>query len=265
MPTNRKRIPGLPFLLLASLLLFGASCKSLGGGRASHAPGRDYLAENFKCETGKVGIEASDAVMERYEAYREEFHKRNRKKGRAYAVIMGDSISALFHPGRLKKYLSEFDIVNRGIPGDTTPLLKRRIVKDGLALKPRLLIISIGGNDILNGRCLRTVLKNTDGILSLVRRFSPRTRVVLVSVPPVLSWKANSITPYYNRQMEYLAARRGATFHDLWPMLSEEDGPRLREPFHQILPHGRLDRVHFNEEGYKRWAALLRPILRRGR
>lgn len=262
------RFPGQSFVaaaLLSLVLLSDAACKLPGArGRSAGAPGQDYLAADFRCETGKVGIEKSDAVMERYEAYREEFHKRNRKKGRAFAVILGDSIAALFHRGRLEKYLADFDVVNRGIPGDTTPLLEKRIARDALVLKPRFLIISIGGNDILNGRCLGTVLKNTDSILKNVRLHSPETKVLLVSVPPVLSWKANSITPYYNRKLEYLAHRRGALFHDLWPLLSESESPRLDKPFHQELPGGRIDRVHFNDEGYRRWAQRLRPILKAG-
>jgi lysophospholipase L1-like esterase len=227
----------------------------------SGAPGQDYLHSDFRCQNGPVGIEASERIMVRYELLRAEFHKKNQRKGRAFAVIMGDSIAALFHDGRLKKYLGEFDFANRGIPGDTTPLLQERIVRDGLALRPRFLILSIGGNDILNGRCLSSVLKNTAAILKTVRRVSPGTRVILASVPPVLSYKANSITPFYNRRLEYLAARHGSSviFFDLWPHMAEEEAPRLKAKYRQELPGGRMDRVHFNEEGYKQWALLLRP------
>ncbi len=250
----------LPCLALCAVSM--SACALPGaGGRRGFAAGQDYLAEDFHCATGPVGIEASEPVMERYELFREEFAKNNAQKGKAFAVVTGDSIAALFHHGRLSAFLGEFDIVNRGIPGDTTALLRKRVARDALALKPRLLIVSIGGNDILGGRCLGTVLANTEALLNIVRAESPDTRVLLTSVPPVLSWKANSITPYYNRRLEYLAARRGAQFSDLWPLLSEEETPRLREPFHQILPDGRVDVVHFNDEGYKRWAEQLRPLL----
>lgn len=263
------RVHSKPPVVLIAMIMLGVLASACTPGKRqklsrSGAPGQDYLRNDFRCQTGPVGIEASERIMKRYDLLRQEFHKKNVRKGRAFAVIMGDSIAALFHDGRLKKFLGEFDIANRGIPGDTTPLLQERLVRDGLALRPRFLILSIGGNDILNGRCLSTVLKNTAGILTTVRRLSPGTRVILASVPPVLSYKANSITPFYNRRLEYLAASHGSRviFFDLWPHMAEEEAPRLKARYRQELPGGRMDRVHFNEAGYRRWAELLRPILR---
>lgn len=85
----------------------------------------------------------------------------------------------------------------------------------------------------------------------------------MVSIPPVVSWKANSITPYYNRKLEYLTRDEGIEYLDLWPALSDSDKPQLKEEFYFRLPGGKVDQVHFNDKGYETFGRLLQPLLSR--
>jgi lysophospholipase L1-like esterase len=49
---------------------------------------------------------------------------------------------------------------------------------------------------------------------------------------------------------------------DLWTMLSEKDRPVLKKEYHLVLPGGKLDYVHLNEEGYREWGKMIESVLR---
>ncbi len=249
----------VPFSILLSLF---SSCQ--GVSVRDKSPGEDYLAPEFSCKTGVIAYERKPEQLLIFEKYRTTlFRKPPENRKGVFAVITGDSTTALFHRQLLHDQLGEFEIYNRGIPGDTTVTFMDRMLRDVIPLHPEVIILDIGGNDILNGRCLTEVLENTELILSQFRNTLPDAHIILVSVPPVLTWKANSITPFYNRKLEYLAAKSDKIIYlDLWTHLAEKGTPVLDSRYHRVLPNGKKDRVHFNDEGYRVWAELLRPVLK---
>lgn len=251
-----RAIPGI-FLSL----IFFTSC--VGPFVKYGEPGKDYLNSDFSCRTGVVGYERTAKQTLSFEAYRKKiFQSPEFSEDGVFAVITGDSTGALFHRELLDSYLPEFEIFNRSIPGDTTLTLQDRFDRDVMPLKPRILIMVIGGNDILNGRCLPEILENTKSLIEKTKKGLPRTKIVLVSVPPVVTWKANSISPFYNRKLEGLAQSIPNTVYmDLWTLLAEEGRPILAKEYRRITPDGTVDRIHFNDDGYRKWAELLRPLL----
>lgn len=247
----------IPFILALLLL---QSCTSLDPrGRAT---GTDYFQKDFSCKTDSLAHEKSERYLSDYQSVRSIFLADNERRKTAFSVITGDSTAMLFTQSLLSRYLEGIDVVNRGIGGDTTELLKNRIEKDVVSLKPRFVIIAIGGNDLLGGRCIPLILDNVRSIVKTVRRKLPLSQIILVSVPPVNTWKANSISPFFNRKLVYLAeSDNNIMFLDLWKRLSMEDLPHLKEVY-RIDTFGKgEDEVHFNEEGYRTWAEMLRPIL----
>ncbi|MDH5654838.1 MAG: GDSL-type esterase/lipase family protein [Spirochaetia bacterium] len=247
----------------ASVVFFftAANCKQdyLRG----KSPGRDYFSRDFHCKKTLIPAEQKEKYLIYYDEFRKKIFVKTEKKS-VFAVITGDSTSALFFPERLTKYVPGFEIINRGIGGDTTYMLLRRLDEDIVSLNPKTIIIEIGGNDILGGRCISAALQNTDLILNHLLSRLPTAQIILVSIPPVSAWKANSITPFYNRKLEYLADRYSRVqFMDLWVHLSEEDKPMLKKKYRFFFPDGKLDYVHLNEEGYRKWGEMLIPILKK--
>lgn len=254
-----------PFLFIA-LGLALSGCTSLPalsfGSDRERAVGQDYFRSAFACREDLPDQEENATIRQvRMIQFQAPFAQDTIQRRRAFAVVTGDSIAALFTPDQLKARLGEFDIANRGIPGDTTRGLLQRLDQDVLLLAPAVVIISIGGNDVLMGRCFSTALDYTAKIVAHIRSRLPETHIILTSVPPTRTWKANSVTPFYNQQLRrMLEGDPRVHFVDLWPALSERDAPRLKDEY-VIEAGGRQDSVHFNERGYAVWAELIRPIL----
>lgn len=247
-------------LTLVAILLASASACRIAEPRGN-SMGQDYLEREFKCTETPLPVEVDPGFGLIKQAVRANWGNENRKSARI--VLTGDSTIALFAGPRLQAYLPGLDVANRGIGGDTSGGLLARLDSDVVALHPSTVVIVIGGNDILQGRCMRTVLTNTTNIFRTLKESLPGVRIIMVSIPPVVSWKANSITPYYNRKLEYLTRDEGIEYLDLWPALSDSDKPQLKEEFHFRLPGGKVDQVHFNDKGYETFGRLLQPLLSR--
>ncbi len=235
--------------------------------------GHDYFRKDFRCNTDDTILSAKNPgkkqklYIERYKFIRAVFDRDNRnriKAGRSpFAVITGDSTTMLFVDPRLQEYVPGFDIANRGIAGDATYMLLKRVEADVVPLKPRVIIMVIGGNDLLKGRCVSAALADTRSVLKLLRKRLPNTRILIAGVPPVITWKANTIAPWYNRQVEYMASEmKGVEYMDLYRILGRRDMPGLKRDYYLSTRRGKFDAVHFNGAGYREWGKYLSRRLR---
>lgn len=130
-----------------------------------------YVVNKWFFLKGETQTEAYKKSVERYKNY-----PVNEKD----VVLLGDSRIQGLNPELLKDY---FPIVNRGIVGDETGALLKRV--DGIiAGKPKKIIIEIGVNDL----CVRTstdsIIANFQLLLNKIRRTSPNTQVYFMSVIP---------------------------------------------------------------------------------
>ncbi|MBW7858782.1 MAG: hypothetical protein H3C43_10945 [Leptonema sp. (in: Bacteria)] len=199
--------------------------------------------------------------------------------GNPFLVIAGESTAALFTEEVYRTELSEFPTVNRAIGGETTGLFLSSMDADIIALKPKVVFLSIGGNDILDGRCISKIKENMQLILFKFTTQLPGTHVLLAGVPPVRSWKVNSVTPYFNDLLRNLASQYGPNveYFDLWPILADPDRPILDDRFMVTITKEatllqkltgndepeEYDLIHFNQDGYREIAKNLKPILER--
>lgn len=103
----------------------------------------------------------------------------------ARVVFMGDSIT----DGWGRQYGSFFPgkpYVNRGISGQTTPQMLVRFRSDVIALKPKVVVILAGTNDIAGNTGPMTMEQIEDNFVSMVELAKANgIRVVLSSVMPV--------------------------------------------------------------------------------
>lgn len=205
--------------------------------------------------SGPVKNETDLKELAQYQLMRDKIARWNRSQPRSRIVLTGDSLAAYFTPELLKRYLPGYDIANRGIPGDTTVRLLGRIQDDVLRLKPGIVIISIGGNDLLNDRCQSTALEYTRLLLLAIRKSRPDMRIIVVSVPPTTLDRANRVVPDYNTGLRKETEAAGGVFLDLWPGLV---GPSGKD----IDPRFAADAIHINAAGYEVWAGQMGPLLR---
>lgn len=171
--------------------------------------------------------------------------------GSAEIVILGDSHVDW---GEWSELLERPGVVNRGIGGDDSSDILARI--DAVsALKPRVLVLMAGANDVLRGRALAETLRNLGDAVDAVRRDSPRTTIILEGVLPIDGARYGvAVDPAavdaLNRELAKLAGARHLAWHDAGALVRGEGGgldPRLSP-----------DGLHLSAEGYRRWARSLR-------
>jgi lysophospholipase L1-like esterase len=175
-------------------------------------------------------------------------------KGENRVVFYGNSITegwaqhfpAMF-PG--KPY------IGRGISGQTTPQMLIRFRQDVVALKPKVVVILAGTNDIAGNTGPSTIEMIEDNLASMTEIAKANgIRVVLSSVLPVYdyAWRPG-LEPApkiiaLNNWMKAYAAKTGEVYLDYHtPMKDARDGLRADLTY---------DGVHPTEAGYKVMAPL---------
>ncbi|MEH3038079.1 MAG: GDSL-type esterase/lipase family protein [Sphingomonas adhaesiva] len=175
-------------------------------------------------------------------------------------VFMGDSITqgwidkrpAFFTAGR----------VDRGIGGQTTPQMLCRMMADVVALKPKVMHLMAGTNDIAGNTGPMTVAQTQDNLTAMVQLARANgIRVLVASVPPAANfpWRPglDVLTPIrtINAWLRRSAPAMGATFVDYTPALADAAGA--------MKPGLASDGVHPTAEGYDAMARVLSPVLAR--
>ncbi len=164
-------------------------------------------------------------------------------------AFLGDSLT---DGCDLEKYYPNYTTSNRGIGGDTTFNLQDRLQRSVYDLKPRVIVMLIGGNNV------ETMLDNYEDILKDIKSTLPRTKVVLVSLSPMgKEWTyRNKISAYNNVVIEKLSQKYDCEFVDIFtPLFNEETG--------EIYEEYTSDGVHFNHEGYLVVSAEIIPAIDR--
>ncbi|MDQ6678178.1 MAG: SGNH/GDSL hydrolase family protein [Acidobacteriota bacterium] len=170
-------------------------------------------------------------------------------------VFMGDSITdgwnkkeGQFFPG--KPY------IDRGIGGQTTPQMLIRFRPDVIALKPKVVVILAGTNDLAGNTGPTTVQAIEDNLTSMAELAKANgIRVVLSSITPVCDY----IRPQTARRppekiievndwMKSYAAKNGFTYLDYYPAMLDD-----KKMLKQELTG---DGLHPNEAGY----AIMSPL-----
>ncbi|HET8633768.1 MAG TPA: SGNH/GDSL hydrolase family protein [Gemmatimonadales bacterium] len=176
------------------------------------------------------------------------------RPGEQRVVFMGNSITdgwAQYFPAMFpgKPY------VGRGISGQTTPQMLVRFRQDVIALKPAVVVILAGTNDIAGNTGPSTLAMIEDNLASMTELAQANgIKVVLASVLPVYDypWKpglapAEKIVTL-NRWMRDYASAHHAVYLDYHSAMADE-----RQGMRKDLSG---DGVHPNEAGYRIMAPL---------
>jgi lysophospholipase L1-like esterase len=176
------------------------------------------------------------------------------KRDEKRVVFMGNSITEAWAPMFAEQFPGK-PYVGRGISGQTTPQMLIRFRQDVVTLKPAVVVILGGTNDIAGNTGPSSISMIADNLRSMTEiAKSNGIRVVLASVLPVYDypWK-RGLTPAdtivkLNRWIRAYADSVGATYLDFHtPMADERQG--LRADLTR-------DGVHPNAAGYRVMAPL---------
>ncbi len=152
-------------------------------------------------------------------------------------ICFGDSLTFGTGAPRDKSYPAQLaemigqPVINSGIPGDTTDRALRRLERDVLSKSPRIVLITLGGNDLKNGVDKKTAFKNLKDIVDTIQASGA---LVVFGGIRLLFWDRG-----YEEEYEKLAAETGAL------LVPDILGGLMG---HEELMH---DTIHPNGAGYK--------------
>ena len=159
--------------------------------------------------------------------------------------MFGDSLTA---QGEWPELFPDREIVGAGFSGYTSEQLAR-LARDVVRSQPAAVFVLAGTNDVFQGQPPAWTANQLGSLIDAIVDESPDTRVVLQTIPPSAAMSVEVIAT--NDAIRRLAAARRVELLDLHPAFDDGfGGLRAAETY---------DGIHFTDEGYDRWAALLRP------
>lgn len=174
--------------------------------------------------------------------------------GEDRVVFMGNSIMESWTPYFASMFPGK-PYINRGIGGQTTPQMLVRFRQDVIALKPKVVVILAGTNDIAGNTGPATVEMIENNLASMAELAKANgIRVVLASVLPVYSYvwrpEVQPVQPIsaLNQWMRDYARSNGMVYLDYFSSMADERRGLRKD----LTPDG----VHPNEAGYRVMAPL---------
>jgi lysophospholipase L1-like esterase len=175
-------------------------------------------------------------------------------RGEDRVVFLGDEITELWGRGN-QKFFPGKPYLNRGIGGQTTPQMLVRFRQDVIALKPKVVVILAGANDLegISGPATEGMM--AENFMSMAELAKANgIHVVLASVTPVCDCFTNQTARRpqgriigINGWIKDYVARSGATYLDYYSALA--DGRNLKK---ELTVDGLLP----NDAGYGVMAPL---------
>lgn len=182
------------------------------------------------------------------------------KKGEQRVVFLGNSITDAW-PDVRPEFFAENNYIGRGIGGQTSPQLLLRFRKDVLELKPSIVVINIGTNDIAENTGKFNPQYTLDNIMSMAEIAKANgVKVVLSSILPVgqYPWRkdivnAVQIVDSLNAAIKNYALMHNIPYADYNARMRDKDGALIADLGH--------DGVHPIEKGYKVMEEIIHPII----
>ncbi len=248
------------FLIIVCLLITSAGIAAAQ--TATPAPSPVDPCPEMRARATRYETQLNDwPVLARY-------HEANAKtnapaKNEQRVVFMGDSITDSWQNPRYGGFFPGKPYVDRGISSQTTPQMLIRFRPDVIALRPKVVVILAGTNDIAGNTGPMTLQAIEDNLMSMFDlAHANGIRVVFASVLPISDYEKNKegrqiiqskrrppekITAL-NAWMKTYGAAHGGIYLDYFSAMADDKG-FLREELSE-------DGLHPNRKGYDIMAPL---------
>jgi len=167
-----------------------------------------------------------------YQKLVEDFKQYNTLIKKGGIVFVGDSLTQNYN---VCEFFKGYNVYNRGIGGDTTVGLLKRMDESVFDLRPKIVVLMIGTNDfaMLPNATKTTVYRNTLSIVQLIQNRLPDTKIILESIYPIyehdnpkidkasIGNKTNHMIRHTNALLKTIP---NVTFVDMDPYLKDERG-----------------------------------------
>src|SRR6266446_3593383 len=230
-------------------------------------PPQSTLPESAECTQAKAAVTQLGAKLKDWPAIAR-YHEENvkitppaRKEKRV--VFMGDSITDSWDSPANGGFFPGKPYIDRGISGQTTPQMLIRFRADVIALRPEVVVILAGTNDLAGNTGPSTLEAIEDNLISMMELARANsTRVVLASILPVSDYeKSKDGKPIIqtaqrppekiralNEWMRAYATKNRSIYLDYYSSMIDEKG-FLKDELSE-------DGLHPNAKGY----AVMAPL-----
>ncbi len=176
--------------------------------------------------------------------------KTNENKETAPIVFLGDSITQQFPT---HEYYPHLFVINKGVSGDTTDDILKRLKKDVLDLKPSKVFILAGVNDLYKtNKTTKEIAENIKKVSVLIRKKNKRAKIYILSVYPVKQETSNKRVSEINNILSQIDENI-AIYIDVNSYLKDnQTGLNAKYTY---------DGLHLNSQGYDAVYKTLLPYL----
>ena len=182
------------------------------------------------------------------------------KEKEARIVFMGNSITEgwlIINPD----FFEGKPYVDRGISGQTTPQMLLRFRQDVINLKPKIVVILAGTNDIAENTGPITLTQIKDNILSMVElSLANNIQPIVCSVLPAYEYQwspgknPDVKIPKLNKLIKKMCQEKGVTYLDYFSKMADDRNGLPKEYTH--------DEVHLTKEGYAVMEKLVKKTIK---
>ena len=169
-------------------------------------------------------------------------------------LFLGNSIT---ERGPWQELLPGKPVVNRGIGGDNTFGLLARL-DSHLVMKPKVIFLLIGINDIGRGLSTEVSANNYRRIVDRIRTVCPKAKLYIQSILPMnekiltaayLKNKKDKVIAL-NQEIRKIAVERNLTFIDLHAVFADPHG--------ELHASMTIDGIHLRPSAYAKWVEFLK-------
>lgn len=164
-------------------------------------------------------------------------------------AFIGDSLTEGYD---LQANYPQYVTLNRGIGGDKTYELLKRLKVSLYDLKPKVVVLLIGANN------MSTMLQDYETILQELKQNLPQTKVVILSLTAMGGehWgPKNQLAAYNNVYIKILAKKYGYEFVDIYSVLFDVS-------IGEIYKSYTIDGGHLTPLGYSKITEQVTPVLK---
>ena len=172
-------------------------------------------------------------------------------------VFLGDSITSGWDRDIMKERFGKYKAMQIGIGGDWIQNVLWRVQNSTLdKVKPKLIVLMIGTNNLSHGYGADAIATGNSAILDAIKKKTPSSKVLLLGVFPrgkKITEAKNVILKKVNSKLANMADNQRVFFLDIGDKLIESDGSISRTIFR--------DGIHPTKAGYIRWADAIQPTV----
>lgn len=175
-------------------------------------------------------------------------------------VFLGDSLTEFY---RTDEFF-ESKIYNRGIAGDDTIGVLKRLEDNVIKIKPSKIFLQIGTNDLGKRYKYQFILNNIKLIINTLKEKLPTTSIYYISLYPINSKavlfsklitgpRKNIILQSINEEMKVYCNNKNIKYIDVWEHLIDQNGNLKQELT--------IEGLHINYNGYVEITKVLLPYV----